>query len=269
MKKKNWLQKHAIVSLQRKKPASCFTVGPRLRLPVEQWWWELNTLTPACRNSSNQYPTFLVWGAFKLLLTDCKSNPYKWGNVLWGQGTSFFLPCYCFAMLPKLLSILRLELRSHPAHNGLWVWIHLVVQWCLHSKACFFRGNHDGRLYRPPSELREYFYLGNSLPHALPALDSCTAFASLDFTTALHSQKNMPQECQRPALLKLFIHSVHVPFHLPPLWDSSRAFHLQIIFPPQTNVPSLLWYLLQGERILLTGHNRPDEHPAHFQISFP
>lgn len=46
----------------------------------------------------------------------------------------------------------------------------LVVQRCLHSHACFFRGNNDGRLCRClQANSESHFYLGSSVPHALPA----------------------------------------------------------------------------------------------------
>lgn len=101
----------------------------------------------------------------------------------------------------------------------------------------------------PPRKCCEYFHLGDSVLYALPAgtwqLHSfCLPGLSLS-TTPLHLQENL---CQRLALLKVFILSVHVLFHLPPLWGSSWLFHLQITPPLQTNLPSLLEFFLQGRK---------------------
>ena len=99
------------------------------------------------------------------------------------------------------------------------------------------------------------------------ALCSCSLnsaavlITALDPGAALHLQKNMSQECQRPSLSDLCIHFIPVPFHLLPLFESSRFSHVL------TNAPPLLRSLLPGRRLLLTGCNRAGEGPLHFQIS--
>lgn len=91
----------------------------------------------------------------------------------------------------------------------------LMVQRCLHSKACLFRGNNDRSLCKHLQANSDSTFIWEIVYPCCSIWDS--VFASLDFTNALHSQENMTQECQRPGLLQLFIQSVHVPFHQSPL----------------------------------------------------